>query len=75
MQWNFRLVRRLVHGREVRSLHRVLYEDVALQKPRFIERQSSPVQGPDKTEMLGEIELMVNAFDEPEIYVPQWNVV
>ncbi len=73
MLWNFRIIKRKVGGTELYSVHRIFYERGLDSPPRIIENIPASIIGNAKRPMLEDVELMVEAFEMPVIYIPEWN--
>lgn len=73
MIWDYRLIKIKKKGVDYYQVHRVMYQDPLRERAVFIERKPTTIEGRDLKEMLEVIELMVNAFDSPYIYMPGWN--
>lgn len=74
MIWDFRVVRRKIHGRDIYQVHRVFYNDDLKTQPNLIEEIPATIVGIGALPMLQDVELLTNAFDQPTLYIPEWNV-
>lgn len=74
MFWDFRIIKRKINGKIFYQVHRIFYEDAFKRKITLIEELPASLVGTEPKGMLQDIDLMVNAFDYPVIYIPEWNV-
>jgi len=71
--WDYRVVRRKVGNGEIFQIHRVFYKDEAKTLALYIENLPANIIGLKAQPMLSDILLMTNAFDNPTLYIPEWN--
>lgn len=71
--WDFRVIKRMVSGRQIFEMYRVFYKEPQKLNAIFIEDTPATVIGFDALSMAQDIELLCNALDAPTIYIPKWN--
>lgn len=74
MVWDFRVIRRRIGGKDVYQVHRVYYADSTKRAALCIENSPASIVGPNARTMLEDVELLTNAFDQPTLYIPEWNI-
>lgn len=73
MIWDFRIVRREINGTSIYQVHRIFYSDSSKRNMICIENIPATIIGTSAKVMLQDIETMVDAFEQPTVYIPEWN--
>jgi hypothetical protein len=71
--WDFRIIRRRISGRDFFQVHRVFYADNLKTKAILIENRPATIIGDDAKVMLGDVDKILDSFDNPVIHIPEWN--
>lgn len=71
--YDYRLIKRVVNGSTFYHVHRVFYTDESKKTPVLIERYPSTIEGLVPKEMIEDLELMIEAFKQPTLYIPEGN--